>query len=63
MSVSVVTHRRNLHRIPELDNQLTETAAYVRAALEVLPCAVTTPISCGICAKACPMGILEIVEK
>ena len=50
MSVSVVTHRRNLHRIPELDNRLTETAAYVRAALEVLPCAVTTPISCGICA-------------
>ena len=40
MLPSVVTHRRALHRIPELDNQLPETTAYVRSVLEGLGCAV-----------------------
>ena len=36
MSLSVVSHRRALHRIPELDNQLPETLAYVTSVLEPL---------------------------
>ena len=50
MSVSVVNHRRTLHRIPELDNQLTKTVAYVRSVLEPLGCQVTTPIPGSVCA-------------
>ena len=50
MSASVTTHRRALHRIPELDNQLPETTAYVRAILEALPCQVFSPITGSVCA-------------
>ena len=31
MTQSVVEYRRALHRIPELDDQLTETAGYIRS--------------------------------
>ena len=45
MLSSAVVHRRALHRIPELDDQLPETTAYVRAVLEGLPCRVSSPLS------------------
>ena len=50
METSVVSHRRALHRIPELDDQLPETVAYVRAALEPLGCEITSPIPGRVCA-------------
>lgn len=50
MTEPVTAHRRALHRIPELDNDLPETAAYVTAALERLPCAVFSPIKGSVCA-------------
>lgn len=50
MPISVLTHRRTLHRIPELDNQLPETTAYVRSILENLPCQVFSPIPGSVCA-------------
>ena len=48
--MSVVEYRRQLHRIPELDNQLPETTAYVRSVLEPLGCKVFTPITGSVCA-------------
>ena len=48
--MSVVTHRRALHRIPELDRDLPETTAYVKGVLAPLPCAVTEPIPGAVCA-------------
>ncbi len=50
MLSSVVVHRRALHRIPELSDQLPETTAYVQSVLASLRCVVTTPIPGGICA-------------
>lgn len=50
MLSSAVVHRRALHRIPELDDQLPETTAYVRAVLEGLPCRVSSPIPGSVCA-------------
>jgi len=50
MPASAVTHRRALHRIPELDNRLDKTAAYVHSVLEALPCEVTCPIPGSVCA-------------
>ena len=50
MPVSVVNHRRALHRIPELDDSLPETCAYVRAVLAPLGCRVTAPVPGGLCA-------------
>ena len=47
---TVVDHRRALHRIPELDNQLPETVAYVRSVLEPLGCALSSPIPGSVCA-------------
>ena len=48
--MSVVDHRRALHRIPELDNQLPETLQLVRSVLATLPCRVFSPITGSICA-------------
>lgn len=48
--MSVVAHRRALHRIPELDRELPETTAYVKESLRGLPCQVTTPIPGAVCA-------------
>lgn len=42
--------RRDLHQIPELDNQLPQTCAYVQAALSNLPCTITEPAQSAICA-------------
>lgn len=43
-------HRRALHRIPETDCALPETAAYLRAALAPLPCRVFSPWGDAVCA-------------
>ncbi|HPE15547.1 MAG TPA: amidohydrolase [Oscillospiraceae bacterium] len=43
-------HRRALHQIPELGHDLPETAAYVRGALEKLPCTVFSPVPNAVCA-------------
>ena len=42
--------RRALHRIPELDRCLPQTMAYLRAALEPLRCALSSPIESSLCA-------------
>lgn len=42
--------RRALHRIPELDWQLPQTAAYLRSRLEKLPCSVFEPCENAVCA-------------
>lgn len=42
--------RRDLHRIPELDFDLSETLAYVRGVLEGLSCEMTEPTRSCICA-------------
>ena len=48
--MSLSADRRALHRIPELDWQLPETAAYLRARLEALPCRVFSPCGDAVCA-------------
>lgn len=48
--MSVVEYRRALHRIPELDNQLPETAAAVKKILTPLPCRLFSPITGSVCA-------------
>ena len=50
MLSSVVAHRRALHRIPELSDQLPETTRYVRSVLAPLRCEVTCPIPGAVCA-------------
>lgn len=47
---SSVIHRRALHRIPELDHDLPETATYVKNALSGFPCHVFSPIRSSVCA-------------
>ncbi len=49
-SLQVVEHRRALHRIPELDDRLPETAAYVGRVLSELPCRLYSPIRGSFCA-------------
>lgn len=46
----VVEYRRALHRIPELDDRLPETCAYVRSALERFGLTPFSPISSAVCA-------------
>lgn len=46
----VITHRRALHRTPELDNRLPETIQYVTSVLEPLGCKLFTPITGSVCA-------------
>ena len=50
MLPTVTAHRRALHRIPELDDQLPETVQYVRSVLEALPCQIFSPIPGSVCA-------------
>lgn len=50
MADTSVAHRRALHRIPELDDKLPETAAYLRGVLAPLGCAVTSPTAGSVCA-------------
>nr|WP_325211701.1 M20 family metallopeptidase [uncultured Oscillibacter sp.] len=46
----VVEYRRALHRIPELDDRLPETCAYVRSALASFDLEAFSPIPSGVCA-------------
>ena len=48
--IRIIENRRALHRIPELDRDLHETAAYLRGELEGLGCALTSPMEGSICA-------------
>ena len=48
--MDIITDRRNLHRIPEVQWNLPETAAYVRKALEGLNCLVFSPVGDAVCA-------------
>lgn len=47
---TVVTHRRALHRIPELGFELPETLAYVEDVLKKLPCTLLHPAKSCVCA-------------
>ena len=47
---SVIEYRRALHRIPELDSDLPETAAFVRSRLQPLRCQILEPIRSSVCA-------------
>lgn len=47
---SVITYRRYLHRIPELDNDLPKTTAFVQSKLEPLRCQISNPICGSVCA-------------
>ncbi len=47
---SVITYRRTLHRIPELDNELPKTLAFVQSRLEKLRCQLSWPIKGSVCA-------------
>ena len=48
--IRIIENRRALHRIPELDRDLQETADYLRGELEGLGCALTSPMEGSICA-------------
>lgn len=48
--LSVVKYRRALHRIPELDDRLPETCAYVRSALASFELEAFSPIPSSVCA-------------
>ena len=48
--MDIITHRRNLHRIPELQWNLPQTAAYVREALKDMKCRVFSPVGDALCA-------------
>ena len=48
--MQIITDRRALHRIPELDRCLPKTMAYLRSQLETLCCDVFSPIEGSICA-------------
>lgn len=50
MSISVVDHRRALHRIPEIGLELPKTCAYVEQALKQYQCTVFRPIPSSVCA-------------
>ena len=48
--IRIIENRRALHRIPELDRDLQETADYLRGELEGLGCTLTSPMEGSICA-------------
>ncbi len=48
--MQIITDRRALHRIPELDRQLPETLHYLRTSLESLNCKVFSPMEGSLCA-------------
>lgn len=47
---AVIEYRRALHRIPELDDDLPKTTAFVKSILEPLNCTVSSPIKGSVCA-------------
>ena len=50
MLEDMIEYRRALHRIPELENHLPKTCAFVKAQLQGLGCTVTEPIEGAVCA-------------
>lgn len=48
--MSMIEDRRALHRIPELDRQLTKTLSYVQSRLEGLGCEIISPVEGMLCA-------------
>lgn len=48
--MKIIEDRRALHRIPELDNDLPQTMAYLEQALEGLKCRVFSPMQSALCA-------------
>lgn len=48
--MQIINDRRALHLIPELDRNLPETMAYLKAGLEGLPCQVFSPMESALCA-------------
>ncbi|MBE6036231.1 MAG: N-acetyldiaminopimelate deacetylase [Clostridiales bacterium] len=46
----LTTHRRNLHKIPELGMQEYKTQAYLRSVLETLPCTIEEVAGTGLLA-------------
>ncbi len=48
--MQIITDRRALHRIPELDKTLPQTMQYLRSALENLNCRIFAPTEESLCA-------------
>lgn len=48
--MQIICDRRALHRIPELDNKLPKTIAYLKSTLSVLNCRVFSPMEGALCA-------------
>ena len=48
--MQIITDRRALHRIPELDRHLPKTMAYLQKSLENLNCHVFSPMEGALCA-------------
>lgn len=48
--MQIITDRRALHRIPELDRNLPKTMAYLQKSLETLNCHVFSPMEGALCA-------------
>lgn len=48
--MQIIEDRRALHRIPELDKNLSETFAYLKNALKDLKCSVFSPCEGALCA-------------
>ena len=48
--MDLISDRRALHRIPELDRDLPETLGYLRSVLEPLPCLLFSPAKSALCA-------------
>ena len=48
--MQIITDRRALHQIPELDRNLPKTMAYLRESLENLNCHVFSPMEGALCA-------------
>lgn len=48
--MQIIQDRRALHQIPELDQELPETIAYLNSVLDGLPCRVFSPMDGALCA-------------
>ena len=48
--MQIITDRRSLHKIPELELELPKTMEYLKNALEGLKCQLSSPIDSSLCA-------------
>lgn len=48
--MQIITDRRALHRIPELELELPKTMEYIQSSLKGLPCRVFSPAKSSLCA-------------